>query len=528
MSAAPEGAAAPAAAVWRPEANPWLITAAVMLATFMEVLDTTIVSVALPHIAGSLSATTDEATWVLTSYLVANAIVLPASSWFARYFGRKRFLIGCIVIFTISSFVCGIASDLVILILARMAQGAGGGALQPLSQAILLESFPPEKRGMAMAAFAIGVVVAPILGPTLGGWLTDNWSWRWAFYINIPIGVLAVFMVNQFVEDPPYISRSRPGRIDATGFALMAVCLAALQIILDRGQQVDWFAAPWLGWFTFISAASLIIFVVWEFRVAEPIVNLRVFANRNFLVGTLLIFMVGLVLYSALTILPLYLQTLMGYPALQSGLAVSPRGLGAFLMMPLVGYLTGKIDVRKLIGSGFVVLGLSLWRFAGINLEISVWNIVWPSIFTGVGLSMIFVPLSTVAMGTLSQEQMGNASGIFNLMRNVGGSVGISIVTTLLARQSQVFQSQLTSRLTPGDFVYGVRTHSLQRFMEGYFAQPDALQRAQGVVYRELQRQSTLLAYVNNFQLLSYASFLCILGVFLLKRVKGRKPGPLH
>jgi MFS transporter, DHA2 family, multidrug resistance protein len=528
MSADAQGAGAQPAGDWRPEANPWLITAAVMLATFMEVLDTTIVSVALPHIAGSLSATTDEATWVLTSYLVANAIVLPASGWFARYFGRKRFLIACIVIFTISSFVCGIASDLVVLIIARMVQGAGGGALQPLSQAILLESFPPEKRGMAMAAFAIGVVVAPILGPTLGGWLTDHYSWRWAFYINIPIGFLAVFMTNQFVEDPPYIREAKPGRIDATGFALMAICLATMQVILDRGQQVDWFAAPWLGWFTFISVSCLIIFVIWEFRTPEPIVNLRVFANRNFLVGTTLIFMVGLVLYSAITLLPLYLQTLMGYPALQSGIAVSPRGLGAFLMMPLVGYLTGKIDVRKLIGSGFVILGFSLWQFAGINLQISVWSIVWPSILTGVGLSMIFVPLSTVTMGTLSQDQMGNASGIFNLMRNVGGSVGISIVTTLLARQAQVFQSELTSRLTLGDLVYGARSQSLQRYLQEYFAGPGALRRAQGTIYQELQRQSSLLAYVNDFKLLSYASFACILGALVLKRVKGKKPGPLH
>jgi MFS transporter, DHA2 family, multidrug resistance protein len=528
MSAAAEAAPGKAPSQWRPQANPWLITAAVMLATFMEVLDTTIVSVALPHIAGSLSASTDEATWTLTSYLVSNAIFLPASGWFARYFGRKRFLIACIAIFTISSFVCGIAGNLAILIIARVVQGAGGGALQPLSQAILLESFPEEKRGMAMAAFAVGVVVAPILGPTLGGWLTDQYSWRWAFYVNLPIGVLAMFMTNTFVEDPPYIREAKPGRIDAVGFGFMAVSLGTLQVVLDRGQQDDWFSAPWICWFTVISAASLVAFGARELRIPDPIVNLRVFANRNFLVGTVLIFMVGISLYSAVTMLPLFLQTLMGYSALQSGLAVGPRGLGALMTMPIVGYLTGKVDVRKLIGLGFAIVGVSLWQFAGINLEISMWSIIWPSILTGVGLSMIFVPLSTVAMGTLRQEEIGNASGIFNLMRNVGGSVGISAVTTLLTREGQVHQLEMLSRLAPGDVFFGARSQGLQRFLQGYFDQSDAARKAQGTLYGELQRQASLLSYVNNFRLLGFICFFCIAGAFFLKRVKAKKPGPLH
>ena len=513
---------------WQPRVNPWIITAAVMLATFMEVLDTTIVSVALPHIAGSLSASTDEATWTLTSYLVSNAIFLPASGWFARYFGRKRFLVTCIAIFTISSFVCGIASDLSILIIARVLQGAGGGALQPLSQAILLESFPPEKRGMAMAAFAVGVVVAPILGPTLGGWLTDQYSWRWAFYINIPIGIAAIFMTNMFVEDPPYIRAAKPGRIDAAGFGFMAVSLATLQIVLDRGQQDDWFSAPWICWFAVISAIALVAFVAWELRVAEPIVNLRVLANRNFLVGTLLILMVGVALYSAVTLLPLFLQTLMGYSALQSGIAVGPRGFGALITMPLVGYLTGKMDVRKLIGLGFTIVGVSLWQFSGIDLEISMWSIIWPSVLTGVGLSMIFVPLSTVSMGTLQQEEIGNASGIFNLMRNIGGSVGISAVTTLLTREAQVHQSEMISRLVPGDPFFAGRLQASQRFLQGFFDQAEASRKARGAIAQELGRQATLLAYVNNFRLLSFVCFFCIAVVFFLKKVKAKKPLPGH
>ncbi|MBO0722452.1 MAG: DHA2 family efflux MFS transporter permease subunit, partial [Blastocatellia bacterium] len=324
---------------WRPRANVWLITLAVMLATFMEVLDTTIVNVSVPYIAGSLAASNSEATWVLTSYLVSNAIILPASAWLGRFFGRKRFLITCVIIFTISSFLCGAATSLGFLIITRILQGAGGGALQPFSQAILLESFPPQKRGMAMAIFGIGVVVAPIVGPALGGWITDNYSWRWVFYINIPIGILAVFLLQSFVEDPPYIKQAKSGRIDILGFGLLALWIATLQIVLDKGQEDDWFGAVWIRWFVVISATTFFAFVIHQLRTKEPIVNLRVFKNRNFAVGSLLILIVGVALYGSIVMLPLFLQTLMGYPALQSGLTVSPRGLGALVAMPLVGIL---------------------------------------------------------------------------------------------------------------------------------------------------------------------------------------------
>lgn len=517
-----------AAQEWRPAANPWIIASAVMLATFMEVLDTTIVSVALPHVAGSLSASTDEATWTLTSYLVSNAIILPASGWLARRFGRKRFLLACIVLFTCSSLVCGLATSLGMLVLARVVQGIGGGALQPISQAILLESFPPEKRGMAMAVFALGVVVAPILGPTLGGWFTDNYSWRWAFYINIPVGVLAVVMINAVVEDPPYILEGRPGRIDVIGFGLMAVALATLQIILDRGQQDDWFSADWVRWFAAISILSLIAFLVRELTVAEPVVNLRVLRDRNFAVGIVLITMVGVALYSAITLLPIFLQTLMGYSALQSGMAVSPRGAGALMTMPLVGYLSDKIDFRKLIFTGFVIVAASLWWLGAINLEIAMSTIVWPSVFTGVGLSMIFVPLSAVAMGTLPQPEIGNASGIFNLMRNVGGSVGISAVTTMLIRDAQAHQAYMVAHLTPGDIAFGLRTQSLLRFLEGHFGPVDAAHRAEALVYGELQRQAGLWAFVNNFRLLALICLVCAGSVVLFKKVRRRKPMAVH
>jgi DHA2 family multidrug resistance protein len=513
---------------WQPAVNPWLIAAAVMLPTFMEILDTTVVSVALPHIAGSLSATTNEATWTLTSYLVANAIILPATGWFARYFGRSRFLIYCIVIFTVSSFLCGMAESLGMLIVARVIQGAGGGALQPISQAILLESFPAEKRGMAMAAFGIGVVVAPIIGPTLGGWLTDNYSWRWAFYINIPVGALAVFMTRALVEDPPYIKTAKPGKIDTIGFGLMAVSLGTLQIVLDKGQQDDWFSASWVRWFVLICAVTMVFFIAWELRTREPVVHLRVLKDRNFAVGTLLITLLGVGLYSAITLIPIYLQTLMGYTAMLSGLTLSPRGLGALVTMPVVGFLTGVVDFRKVIGTGFLLVAVSLWQFGDINLQISMWNIIWPNVLMGVGLSMIFVPLSAVAMGMLPREEMGNASGIFNLMRNIGGSAGIAAVTTILDRRAQVHQSNLVSHLAPGSPPFQIHSHELHQAFGKYFGPVDALRRAEGTIYNELIRQSTLMAFIDNFRLLAVMSLLCVGVVMLLKRVKPKGPVSPH
>src|ERR1700744_6448420 len=342
--------------------NPWLIAAAVMLPTFMEVLDTAIASVALPHIAGSLSATTDEATWVLTSYLVANAVVLPASGWFSLKFGRRNFLLTRITIFTISAFACGAATNLPMILIARAIQGAGGGALQPLSQAILLESFPPEKRGQAMAAFGFGVVVAPVLGPTLGGWITVNYSWRWAFYINIPIGILAVILISRLVVDPKYIREAVAGKLDAIGLGLLALWLGALQIILDKGQEDDWFGAIWIRWATAVLILAFIAFLWRELKISKPLVDLRIMLNRNFAVGCLQIAIFGAVVYGMITILPLFYQTLLGYTALAAGLAVAPRGIGAIFAMPIVGYLLSKFDGRKLIAIGFggVAVG-NLW-----------------------------------------------------------------------------------------------------------------------------------------------------------------------
>src|SRR5260370_6777644 len=314
---------------WVPSFNPWLIAVSVMLATFMEVLDTSVANVALPHIAGSCSATPEEATWVLTRYLVSNAILLPAANWLGRYFGCKRFLIVCISLFTLSSALCGAATSLGMLVVARIAQGAGGGALQPIAQAVLMESFPVEKRGSAMAVFGLGVVVAPIIGPTLAGWITDNYFWRWIFYINIPIGILAIFMARTFIEDPPYIRDQRPGRIDYIGFGLMAVALGSLQLVLDKGQEAEGFAASLITWVTIISVGAAISFVIWELRSKDPIVDLRVLVNRNFAVGTSLMVIMGIVLYGTIALLPLFLQTLLGYPSVSSAPSATPPALPA-------------------------------------------------------------------------------------------------------------------------------------------------------------------------------------------------------
>ena len=514
---------------WKPSFNPWLIATSVMLATFMEVLDTSVANVALPHIAGNLSATAEESTWVLTSYLISNAIILPATNWLGTVFGRKRFLIVCIGIFTLSSALCGAASSLGLLLVARVLQGAGGGALQPIAQAVLLESFPAEKRGSAMAVYGMGIVVAPIIGPTLGGWITDNYSWRWIFYINIPIGLLAILMANTFIEDPPYIRSQRPGRIDYIGFGLMAVGLATLQLVLDKGQEDDWFSSAFIVRSLMIAIVALVAFVIWELRTKDPIVNLRVLANRNFAVGTALIATVGIALYGTTALLPLFLQTLLDYPALQSGLAVSPRGIGAIVSMIMVGRLIGKIDGRYLIVLGFGILAASTYLLSDIDLTITIRSIAWPQVFSGFALGFVFVPLTVMATGTLSNEQMGNATGIYNLMRNVGGSFGIAMVTTMLARGAQAHQAAMVSHLTPYDPVFRERLSEMIANFSAHGNVVTATQQAYGAMYQTLVRQAMLLAYIDNFRLLALLCLICMPAGFLFKKVRARAgPTAMH
>jgi DHA2 family multidrug resistance protein len=514
---------------WKPSFNPWLIATSVMLATFMEVLDTSVANVALPHIAGNLSATPEESTWVLTSYLISNAIILPATNWLGSLFGRKRFLIVCIGIFTLSSALCGAATSLGMLLVARILQGAGGGALQPIAQAVLLESFPAEKRGSAMAVYGMGIVVAPIIGPTLGGWITDNYSWRWIFYINIPVGLLAMLMAKTFIEDPPYIRGQRPGRIDFIGFGLMAVGLATLQLVLDKGQEEDWFSSVFIVRSILIAVVALVAFVIWELRTKEPIVNLRVLANRNFATGTALIATVGIALYGTTALLPLFLQTLLGYPALQSGLAVSPRGIGAIVSMVIVGRLLGKVDGRYLIVFGFAILAVSTYFLSDINLQITVRSIAWPQVFSGFALGFVFVPLTVLATGTLRNEEIGNATGIYNLMRNVGGSFGIAGVTTMLARSAQAHQAAMVSHLTPYDPVFRERLSEMVANFATHGSVVTATQQAYSAMYQTLVRQATLLAYIDNFRFLALLCLVCLPAGLLFKKVKARGgPAAMH
>ena len=513
---------------WRPSFNPWLIAVAVMLASFLEVLDTTIVSVAQPNMAGSLGATNEEATWVLTSYLVANAIVLPASGWLSLRFGRKRFLLVCTALFTLGSFLCGLAPSMGVLIAARVLQGAGGGALLPISQAILLESFPREKQGMAMAMFGLGVVVAPVLGPFVGGWITDNYSWRWVFNINIPMGILAIYMMTRYVEDPPYIKNARPGTIDAIGFSLLALWLATLQIVLDKGQQEDWFASSWITWFSVISLAAFAALIVRELRIPDPIVDLRVFLNRNFWVGSCLTLVVMAAMYSALTMLPLFLQTLLGYTAQSSGLATAPRGIGSMLAMPIAGILMAYMDSRWLMSAGVVCLSASTLMLGNITLDVSMASVAWPNVLQGLGIGLLLVPLMTVAVGTLPNEKIGNGSGIFNLMRNLGGSIGISISTTFLVRMTQIHQSNLVSHMTPYDPVFQQRMAAMTAGLSRYSAGPGAKMQAYGVLYGIMQQQSNAKAYIDMFCWTALIVAICLPAVWILKNVTSKGGVALH
>ena len=519
-------AAAPLPNEWKPSVNPWLIAVSIMLATIMEVLDTSVANVSLPYIAGNLSASTDEATWVLTSYLVSNAIILPATNWLGQLFGRKRFLISCIILFTFASALCGIAGSLGFLIMARVLQGAAGGALQPISQAVLMESFPPEKRGMAMAVFTMGIVVAPILGPTIGGWLTYNYSWRWVFYINLPIGILAVILIHAFLEDPPYLKRVSAANIDYLGFGFLSVWLASLQIMLDKGQELDWFSSKMIVWCAVLSTVGFVGFIVRELLTRFPLVDLRILKNRNFAVGSLLILLVGALLYGTTAILPLFLQNLLNYTALAAGLAMTPRGIGAFLATIVVGRIAGHISNRVLIIVSCLLFGYACFELGNINLQVAPGNLLWPIIISGVGAASIFVPLTTSAMGTLSREQMGNAAGIFNLMRNIGGSIGIAMITTLVTRHAQASQAVLVWHMSKFNFNFQQQFAHIQSALANNTGNWAATKKSLAVLYGILQQQSALLSYVYGFRFCVLVCLVCAALALLFKKV-AKPTGPV-
>jgi DHA2 family multidrug resistance protein len=507
--------------------NPWLVTVSVMLPTFMEVLDTAIASVALPYIAGSLSASNSEATWVLTSYLVANAVILPASNWFGRRFGRKRFLLTCVVIFTIASFFCGAAPSLGVILLARVMQGAGGGALQPLSQSILLESFPVQKRSMAMAAYGLGIVVAPVLGPTLGGWLTDTFSWRYAFYINIPVGILAVIMISRFVHDPPYIKNAKVGPFDNLGFGLLIVWSGCLQIVLDKGQEDDWFGALWVRWAVVALVAALIGWIWRCWATPNGLVDLRVLRDRNFRTGCFLIALLGMCIYITIAILPLYYQEGLGYTAFTAGLVVGPRGIGSFVGSPIIGVLGSRMDPRKLLCAGFIGFGVCSYIFGTVNLDIGPYTLLIPITVTGFSLSFVFVPLATMTTSTLSNQEMGNATGLFNMLRNIGGSIGIAMATTALIRRSALHQSYLAANLGTSSAVLQQKSAAIAGYLSHRMGPAGARPGSYGLVYGLMQQQSALLAYVDIFRWTAVLAFFCAGAVWLFKKpVKYVAPPP--
>jgi DHA2 family multidrug resistance protein len=496
----------------------WLVTITVMIPAFMEIVDTSIANVALPHMQGSLNAGTDEVTWVLTSYLISNAVILPMTGWLARVFGRKRFLITCIILFTMASFLCGSAPNLAALVFFRIMQGAAGGALIPMTQAIMMETFPPNERGMAMAIFGIGAMFGPVIGPTLGGWITDNLTWRWIFYINIPVGIIAVIMTKYFVFDPSYLRRQRVP-IDYRGLALLTLGIGSLQLVLDKGQQDDWFSSSFIVAFSMVALVSLALFVYAELKHDHPIVNLRLFRKTSFSTGNFIMFMVGFCLYGSVVMLPLFLQTLMGYNATTAGMVMAPGGLATLLTMPFVGVYIQRHDGRKVILAGLLMGAVSMYFMRGFTLEASYWDFVWPRVMLGLALALIFPPLSTVTLAGIPKEEMGNATGMYNLLRNIGGSVGIAMSATLLARLAQFYQANLVGRINPYNPLLQFRLAELKQSavskgMDAVTSQKVALD----ILFRIVKRQAGLLAYNYIFWVIGLAFLGIIPLLFLLRK----------
>jgi DHA2 family multidrug resistance protein len=498
-----------------------------MSGTFMEVLDTTVVNVSLPHIAGNLSASNDEATWTLTSYLVANAIILPMTGWLANNFGRKRLLMGSVMGFTIASFLCGLAPSLPFLIVCRILQGACGGGLQPLSQAILLEAFPPEKRGQAMAFWALGIVVAPMLGPVAGGWLTDNYSWRWVFYINIPIGVIALILTQLYIFDPPYLRKKAQG-IDYWGIGLLVVGIGCLQIMLDKGQEEDWFSSHLIIVLAVLTVVGLGGLVVRELKAEHPIIDLTVFKYRSFAVGTFLMTVVGFVLYGSTVLLPLFMQILLGYTATHAGVTNLPRGLASFLAMPFIGFLTSKVDVRKLLGAGILSSAVAMFLLSRLNLDVGFSDFWWPLALQGAALGLIFVPLTTVTNDPVPKERLGNATSLFNLMRNIGASIGISAVTTIQVRNAQKHLHELGANVSASNLQWQHMIGGLQQFFISKGTDPaTALKRAQAAAFGLVQRQAAMLSYADAFRFLGILFVVMFPLIFLMKKPHKRGGPPM-
>ncbi len=518
-------------ASWKPKRNPWVIALTVTLATFMEVLDTSIANVALPHIAGSLGSSEDEATWVLTSYLVANAVILPASAYLTTFIGRKRFYMICVMLFGISSALCGLAPSLPLLIFFRVLQGMGGGGLQPSEQSILADTFAPEKRGQAFALYGFAVVCAPAIGPTLGGWITDNMSWRWCFYINVPVAILSLFLTSRIIEDPPHLveqvkrTRKLGLNLDYFGFGLLALGFGSLEFVMDKGQENDWFGSHVITLFAVLAAAALVTLFFWEMaqirRNHRPILDLTLFRNRNFAVSFTLMFALGVVLFATTVMIPQFVQTLLGYTAEQAGLVISPGGLAVMLMMPIVGFLVSRVDPRWMIIYGFAMCSAALFTMLTLDLEVSYSYIAWLRVFQAAGLAFLFIPINTLSYNGIPMAKNNDVSGLTNLARNIGGSLGTAFFVTMLARRSQFHQSRLGSAIGPSDpNLQGALDRMGRYLMHGgraaTLAQGKAI--AQGDLYGQLVRQSTMLGYLDVIKIMAVIMICLIPLVFLMKR----------
>jgi DHA2 family multidrug resistance protein len=523
----------PQALPWKPKHNPWIIALTVTLATFMEVLDTSIANVALPHIAGNLSAGLDESTWVLSSYLVANAVILPISAWLAIQLGRKRFYMGCVVLFGISSLLCGLAPSLGILILCRVLQGLGGGGLAPSEQAILADTFPPAKRGMAFAIYGMAVVMAPAIGPTLGGYITDNFNWRWIFFINVPVAIVSLILTSRLVEDPPYLKAAKQttGRVDWPGLGLLAVGIGAAQVVLDKGEREDWFSSTFINFFVITSVVCLLTAFFWELYHENPVIDIRLFRNRNFAVSCVMMFMLGLALFGGTVLLPQLVQTLMGYTAQQAGEVLSPGAIVIILMLPFIGMVVSKVDPRRLIAVGWTLAALAMFYMTRtMNLGMSFHEVILLRVYQMIGVAFLFVPIQTMCYVGIPPGKNNNVSGMTNLARNIGGSVGISFVTTLLARRGQFHQNRLAAHTSNYDPAFQSSIANLtQTFKSAGYDAAHATQMAYDRVYGALQAQASMLAYIDTIWIFAIAAALMAPLAFLMIRPKpGAGPGAMH
>lgn len=505
---------------WKPKINPWIMIIPVMLAVFIYVLDGTIGNVALPHMAGSFSATRDESMWILTSYLIAAGIVIPAVDFFSKLCGRKNFFIISILMFTIASMLCGMAKNIEFMIFARILQGFGGGGILPISQAIIIESFTKEQRGAAMSVFGMGVILAPIIGPVLGGWITDNWTWPWIFYINVPFGCIAALLSKKLIEDPPYAKRQHNVKIDGKGFFYLTIWLVTLQTVLDKGNNADWFNATWICWTFGVSVVACILFFHSQLTNKDSLVDLSVFKDRNFSAGTIIQVVIQAVLYASLAILPQFLQSMMGYTAFLSGATMMPRGFGSMLSMLITGTLSNKIDNRLFVMLGLALIGGSSLVFGSLNLQISNMNIAIPNFFMGMGMGLSMIPIMNLSVDTLKNEQMTNATGIQNLLKNIGSAIGTSLVATMLTRFAQVHQYMLVGKMSELNPVFIERVQTTAGALSAYTEHSVAQYMAQYSYYGQLIKQSTLWAFIDSFRIFGVLCLAVIPLLLLMKKIK--------